>query len=202
MAAGVIEAPRRWTANAVRQRDASAPETLAQRLGRGDVDAVGQAYDELHAKVRAFARRLVGDDDVAEDLVQEVFVTLPRAMRSFRGDSALDTFVISIAVNHARHHVRAAVRRRQAAERFGREPQRETRSPETEAANRQLARRLCRALDELPLEQRIAFVLCEVEERTAVEAAVLLGAPEATVRTRHARARQRLRQILGEGERP
>ncbi len=66
--------------------------------------------------MRAFAKRLVGETAATEDLVHEVFVTLPKAIRGYRGDSSLRTFLISIAVNHARHHVRAAVRRRRAME--------------------------------------------------------------------------------------
>ena len=59
--------------------------------------------------MRAFARRLVGDPEAAEDLVHEVFVSLPRAIRRYREQSSLRTFLISIAVNHARHFVRAGI---------------------------------------------------------------------------------------------
>src|SRR5690349_21308781 len=102
--------------------NADAEPSLAQRLRAGDVAAVGEAY-ELHSEaVRAFAQRLVGDRDAAEDLVHETFVTLPRAIRGFREASSLRTFLISIAVNHSRHYVRAAVRRRAAFERAALEP--------------------------------------------------------------------------------
>src|SRR4051812_17080834 len=82
------------------------------RLREGELAALGEAYDRHHAHVRAFARRLVGDDSAAEDLVQEAFVALPRAIHGFRAGCALRTFLLGIAVNHARHHVRAAARRR------------------------------------------------------------------------------------------
>ena len=171
---------------------------LVERVRRAEPQAVGQVYDEHHAAVRAFARRLVGDSAAAEDLVHEVFVSLPRAIRGYRGDASLRTFLISIAVNHARHHVRAAARRRAAMERLGREPVGSTADPETHTRRRELADALCRALDSLPLEQRVAFVLCEVEERSSHEAAGLVGAPEATVRTRLFHARRKLREALAE----
>jgi RNA polymerase sigma-70 factor (ECF subfamily) len=57
-------------------------------------------------------------------------------------------------------------------------------------------RALNRALDSLPLDQRVAFVLCDVEERTSGEAAELAGAPEATLRTRLFHARKKLRTAL------
>ena len=178
--------------------DDSAEHALVERVRRAEPQAVGQVYDEHHAAVRAFARRLVGDSAAAEDLVHEVFVSLPRAIRGYRGDASLRTFLISIAVNHARHHVRAAARRRAAMERLGREPARCGSDPEEHARRRELADALSRALDSLPLEQRVAFVLCEVEERSSHEAAGLVGVPDATVRTRLFHARRKLREALAE----
>jgi len=170
--------------------------TLVERLQRADPAAVGEAYDRHHAVVRRFARRLVGDDASAEDLVHEVFVTLPRAIRGFCGDASLSTFLVSIAVNHARHHLRSASRRRAALERFAQEAPANTSDPEQQAARASLARALNRALDTLPLDQRVVFVLCEVEERTAGEVSEITGAPEATVRTRLFHARRKLRAEL------
>jgi RNA polymerase sigma-70 factor (ECF subfamily) len=128
--------------------------------------------------------------------VHETFVTLPRAIRQFCGESSLGTFLVSIAVNHARHHLRAAARRRAAAERFAREPTAASSDPEQHAARASLARALNRALDTLPHDQRVVFVLCDVEERTAGEVSTIVGAPEATVRTRLFHARRKLRAEL------
>ncbi len=171
-------------------------DDLVARLRSGDVAAVGIAYDRHHAAVRRFARRLVGDDASAEDLVHEVFVTLPQAIRQFCGASSLSTFLFSIAVNHARHHLRTAARRRATVERFAREPAAASSDPEQHAARASLQRALNRALDTLPHDQRVVFVLCEVEERTAAEASEIMGAPEATVRTRLFHARKKLRAEL------
>src|SRR5262245_23291273 len=87
---------------------------LIERLRRGDPTAVAEVYDAHHAAVRGFARRLIGDEAAAEDLVHEVFVTLPSAIRHFDGASSLGTYLISIAANHARHFLRSAARRRRA----------------------------------------------------------------------------------------
>jgi RNA polymerase sigma-70 factor, ECF subfamily len=173
-------------------------ESLVARLERGDPNAVGELYDQHHAAVRAFAKRLVGDATATEDLVHDVFVALPKAIGRYRGESSLRTFLIGIAVNHARHHVRAATRRRNALVRLGREPEGTAGSPEHDARRHELAALLTRALDQLSLEQRVAFVLCEVEERTSREAAEIVGVPEATVRTRLFHAKKRLRALLEE----
>lgn len=170
--------------------------TLVSRLKRGETTAVAAAYDEHAGAVFGFARRLVGDDAAAEDLVHEVFVTLPSAIKRFEESSSLRTFLISIAVNHARHHVRSASRRRAAMDRFALEPENEGGTPEQEAMRVDLARALTHALDTLPIDQRVAFVLCEVEDRTSREAAEIVGAPEATVRTRIFHAKKKLREEL------
>ena len=174
---------------------------LVARLRDGDPRALGELYDEHAAALLAFARRLVGDPDQAKDLVHEVFMTVPSAIGRFQGASTLRTFLVSIAVNHARHHVRAASRRRAATERFAREPAAcASDTPEQDAMREHLALALTCALDTLPIEQRVAFVLCEVEERTSREVAAIVGAPEATVRTRLHHAKKKLRDELSRRE--
>jgi RNA polymerase sigma-70 factor (ECF subfamily) len=96
--------------------------------------------------------------------------------------------------------VRAAARRRSAFEKLGHEPEVRVGDPEHDVRRRELARLLTRALDELPIDQRVAFVLCEVEERTSREVAEIVGVPEATVRTRLFHAKKRLRVLLAAEE--
>jgi RNA polymerase sigma-70 factor (ECF subfamily) len=178
-------------------REARAPEELlVVRLRAGDVAALGEVYDAHHEHLRAFARRLLGDDSAAEDLVQDTFLTLPRAVARFRGDASLRTFLVSIAVRHASHYVRAAARRRLAMARFAREPQAPAPSPDDHAHRKRLASALLRAMDSLPTEQRVAVVLCEVEGRTSAEASGIVGAPEGTLRTRLFHARRKLAELL------
>src|SRR5262249_41944180 len=158
-----------------------APHDLVARLRRADIAAITLVYHQHHVPVRAFAQRLVGDVEAAEDLVQEVFSALPSAIARFRGEASLRTFLVSMAVNHAEHHVRAGARRRAALARLAREPSLPGHSPERDFARTELADRLLFALDQLPLEQRVVVVLAEVEERTSGEIAVIVGAPEGTV---------------------
>lgn len=169
---------------------------LLERLRAGESRAVGESYDEHHQALRTFAHRLTGDAAAAEDLVQETFLALPRAVRGFRRESALRTFLFGIAANLARKHVRTSVRRRRMAERYAERPTGDADRPDELAERQQLADVLSRALDELPLAQRIAFVLCEVEQRTSVEAAEILAVPQETVRTRVFHARKKLRALL------
>jgi RNA polymerase sigma-70 factor (ECF subfamily) len=175
---------------------ADTSDDLIRRLQRGEPAAVGEAYDQHHQAVRAFATRLLGDAELAEDLVQEAFVALPRAMGRFRGDSSLRSFVTGVVVNHARHFVRSASRRRASLQRLAKEPLGRAPRPDEAAEDQAFLAALQRAMDALPLDQRVAFVVCEVEGRSAAEAALIAGAPEATMRTRLFHAKKKLQVAL------
>jgi RNA polymerase sigma-70 factor (ECF subfamily) len=165
----------------------------------GDEQALAVLYRQHHEAVRAFARRLLGNASIAEDLVHDVFLVAPAALRTFRGDSELRTFLLSIAVNKAKHHLRAAARLRRTLEGLGGEPPPppKVQSPDEASERRELCEQLQRALDALPIEQRVVVILCAVEERTAAEASEIVGAPENTVRTRLFHAKRKLRELMG-----
>lgn len=173
--------------------------SLVASVREGDNAALAELYDQHAGALLVFARRLLGDHAAAEDLVHEVFIAAPRAFARFQGHASVRTFLISIAVNHARHHLRGASRRRAATERYAREPAPAPGgTPEEQLGRTGLAQALNSALDVLPLDQRVAFVLCEVEERSSREVAEIVGAPEATVRTRLFHAKRKLRDELAE----
>ncbi len=174
---------------------------FVERLRRGEVDAVAAAYDEYHVALCSFAKRLLGDDHAAEDLVQDVFVVLPDLAHRLTPGASLRSFLLGIAANRARHHARARARRRKFAERLEREPRDPVLDPEALSERRHLAEELARALETLPLDQRTTFVLKEIEGYAAKEVADILAIPEATVRTRLFHARQRLRVFLDGGAR-
>lgn len=174
----------------------SADVMLARRIARGDSDALGHAYDAHHDAVRAFGRRLLGSEAAAEDLVHDVFLALPDVAARFEGRATLRTFIMSIAVNRTRNSRRATARRIGAMERLHQEPRDGAEDPESLSERRAMAELLSRLLDELPMDQRVAIVLCVIEERTSGEAAQIVGVPEATVRTRLFHARRKLREML------
>lgn len=181
--------------------DAPAEVAIVDGLRAGRLDALAAAFDRWHGRVRVLARRLLSDPASAEDVVQDVFASLIRAMRGFRGEVDVETFILAIAVKQSRHHQRAAARRRRALERLAREDRLNRPDPEQDTYRRELGRRLESALDRLPGAQREAFVLCEVEELTARRACLIASVPEGTMRTRLFHARRRLRELLaGEEE--
>jgi RNA polymerase sigma-70 factor (ECF subfamily) len=178
------------------QAEEPAEAAIVDGLRDGRLDALAAAFDRWHARVRVLARRLLSDPASAEDVVQDVFASLLRAMRGFRGEVDVETFILAIAVKQSRRHQRAAARRRGAMERLAREDRLTRPDPEQATYRRELARRLETALDRLPAAQREAFVLCEVEELSSPRACLIASVPEATMRTRLFHARRRLRELL------
>ncbi len=172
---------------------ADAADPLAA-LRRGDRAALRECYRCHAGAIRAFAFRLTGDEEAARDLTHDVFVALPSAIGRFRGEGSLRSYLVSIAANKARRHIRRAARKRR--ESAVPEPPSPTPGPEREAYDRQLAVELSRAMDTLSDRHRLAFVTCVVEGYSRVEAARILGVPEATVRTWVFRARAALREAL------
>jgi RNA polymerase sigma-70 factor, ECF subfamily len=169
---------------------------VCARAARGDRAALVDLYEAHHAHVRAFARRVVGDEALAEDLVHEVFLALPKALQGFRGECNVRSYIVSVAAKRAHRQIRSAARRRATESSFSREPTSGPELPDDAAVRREMAELLMRALDELPVDQRVAFVLCEVEERTSTEVGAMLGEKDATVRARVMLAKKKLRGIL------
>lgn len=180
--------------NVARADDAA----LVTALRSGSADAVARAFDRWHQRVRALAYRLLVEDAAAEDVVQETFAALSHAAGRFRGDASIETFLLSIAIKRARHHARAAMRRRRTLENYARLDIGGIHDPEHHTYRAQLAARMAAALDRLPRAQREAFVLCAVEGLSSAQASVLVAAPEGTVRTRLLHARRKLQELLSE----
>lgn len=161
------------------------------------VPAGGDEAEVLAAllpKVRRWLHRLLGPGAALDDVAQDVLIELARALPSFRGDSALDTFAYRITIRVASK----ALKRRRDAE-VSLElvpPQPDEIDPESRLAHRELVRALYRALDELPTRRRLTFVLCELEGMTPTEAAAVLGERASTVRSRLRRARDTVTERL------
>ncbi len=172
-------------------------EALLSAIAQRDPEAVARVYRAHHARVRAFARRMLGDEALSEDVVHDVFVALPEAIHRFRGDASLGTLLMSIAVNLCRRHIRSSERGRRAAQRMhARNVVAMVETPEAEARRRRLAAALTRGLETLCIEHREVFILAAVEERTSTEVADILDVAPGTVRRRLHHARAELRSFF------
>lgn len=169
---------------------------LASARG-GSPTALGRLYDLCQHRARRFARRLLGDDAAAEDLLHDVFMHMPRLLGRYRGDAPFEVFLLGVLSRRARRYLRSAIRKRKLHDRFGLDGAVLPPTPEWDTGRHELAAMLVRALDALPREQRLAFVLREVEGMSAAEAAQVCDVPEATIRTRVFHARRKLQVELG-----
>lgn len=185
------------TAASLRQTDLD----LVERHRYGDPSAFEEVYRRYGDMVFNLCYRLSGDPDQAADLTQEAFLRIFRHVGRFRGGSSLKTWVYRVALNHCRSRLgrrQLAVRPLAEDGELGPEAVDPRRGPEERAIARDEGRRLTRALAQVPVPFREAVVLFDLQGLSYEEIARVLGVRLGTVRSRLARGRERLRQILEE----
>lgn len=173
-------------------------EALLAACGTGESAALGALYDRHATAVRRFLARMSGTDDRdLDDLVQATFEMIARSARGFDGRSAVRTWLLGIANNVARHHVRTEIRRRRLGEAASLAALASTRrDPSDDAAERERAARLQEAIVALPPKLRETFVLVYFEGLAGGEVARLLHTREGTIWKRLHEARAKLRVLL------
>ncbi len=184
---------------------------LVQRCAAGDEDACVELVNEHQRMVYQLGLHLLGDQDEALDLSQEVFLRVFRTIGRFRGQSALRTWIYRIVINQARNRQRWWKRRHrseqvsldQHLEQYGDlwAPV-EHGTPDRVLGQKELAARIWNALEHLPFEQRTAIILREIDGLSYDEIAFSLGVAVGTVKSRLTRAREALRGQLREASQP
>jgi RNA polymerase sigma-70 factor, ECF subfamily len=161
------------------------------------VMAFDEVYTEFQPKIQRFLCRLVGPDD-AEDLTQEVFLKVSKALPEFRGDSTLSTWIYRIASNSALDRLRGRTSRGLLEVPLTSElrPTDRLLDGEHRVFRREMRQCLDRFIEKLPPNYRSVFVLSEYEELTNPEIAAALGISLAAVKIRMHRARQLLQVEL------
>ncbi|OEJ26031.1 RNA polymerase sigma factor SigM [Streptomyces agglomeratus] len=179
-------------------RATSDQDLLAAHV-KGDPDAFGELVRRHRDRLWAVALRTLGDREEAADAVQDALVSAYRAAHTFRGQSAVTTWLHRITVNACLDRARKAASRKTApvddADRLDQllEPHESAEAP---AERQDLHRELIAALATLPPEQRAALVLVDMQGYPVAEAARVLDVPTGTVKSRCARGRARLLPLL------
>jgi len=163
----------------------------------GDPTAERALYDAHVDRVFRLAYRLAGDRDRAQDYTQETFIRAFAKLGEFRGESALGTWICSIAVSVALNGLRKLKRLR------NREVELELVQPvlpvvSRPAAEPDLKERLARAVDNLPEGYRTVFLMHDVEGYTHEEIGRALGVQSGTSKAQLFRARAKLRTALAD----
>lgn len=164
------------------------PEFVA-RAQQGDRAAAQRVLSGLYPSVRKHIDFLTGFGSDAEDLAQEALLEIWRALPSYRGDASLKTWALKIAGRRAQR-----LRWRLFRKERGRvDLELAYDVPEDHRAE---LVHLARVLERLDPKKREAFVLMEVQELTAEEAAEVVGVPANTVASRCRHAKAELRELL------
>jgi RNA polymerase sigma-70 factor, ECF subfamily len=173
----------------------SSDALLLQSIAAGDKSAMRILYQRHNVQIYRFILRLVGNVDLAEDIVSVVFLEVWRSAGRFRAESRVVTWLLAIARNKAI----SALRR-------GSEPQLDDHmaaaiadscdDPETQMEQKDRCEIIQKCLMQLSLCQREIIDLVYYHEKSVKEVARIVGVPEGTVKTRMFHARKRMSKLL------
>jgi len=177
-------------------------DVLVAAARSGDHGAYAELYQRYAGRVYARLTQLVGPSGDREDLLQQVFFELYRALPQFRAESSIGTFIHGIAVHTALDHLR----RRQRRPRDFTEVELDElidgdATPADRASRRDELRRVMELLERIKPAKRIAFSLVAIAGLSLDEAAVLLDTSVDNVKQRVLRARRELLARLARDER-
>ncbi len=171
-----------------------------KRAREGDLSAFNELVIEYQSLTVNLCLRMLGQRQAAEDAAQEAFINAWRSVGNFRGDS-FRAWLLRIAANLCRDELRRRGRRPSssldtALEAGMPDPPDDEPLPEESALSSELRDNLEVALAELPEEQRVAIMLCDVEGLDYAEIAVTMKTSLGTVNSRIARGRMRMREVM------
>ncbi len=165
---------------------------VVRRAIEGDERAMRLLWNQHAPHVDAVVRRLAGDPDLAEDIAQEVWIQIFRALPSWRGDAKFSTWVHRVAINRALNALRRV--KRVAALETGIEE--DSASVEQDGERSMLAATISEATRQLSPGARTVFLLHDVEGYTHEEIAVELGITSGGSKSQLFKARAKLRRLL------
>jgi len=182
--------------------DDSDEREIARRAAGGDERAFESLYHKHAGRVFALCLRMCGARQQATELTQDVFVHLWQKLGSFRGESALSSWIHRLTVNYVLSSVRGDQRRHKhevpdsVSSEDGEEPNAESREPSVKPKSVEDAIDIENAIAGLPPGARTVFVLHDVEGYQHDEIAKMTGTAEGTCRAQLHRARKLLMEVL------
>jgi RNA polymerase sigma-70 factor (ECF subfamily) len=180
---------------------------IARRIVEGDRAAFELLMRRHNRRLYRMARATLRNDTEAEDALQDAYLHAYRSMNQFRGDSQLFTWLSRLVINECFTRLRRSARRQKVIpivdtpdyiDHADAMTTHDDGAPDQALARSQVRALLERELDALPELFRVVFVLRSIEEMSVEETAQCLDIPEATVRSRHFRARSMLRESLAQ----
>lgn len=182
---------------------------LVERLRARDERAFNQLVREYERRIYSLVFRFIGRRDEAEDLTQEVFVQVFKAIDQFRGDSKLSTWLYRIAINLCKNRSKYLSRRHTSTqdefhELAERAPMHQAKGvttgdvarPDEAFAGHEMEKVVQKAISMMDPEFREALVLRDIEDLSYEEIGQILGLPDGTVKSRIFRARAQLKALV------
>ena len=181
--------------------------TLLRRLRDRDEHAFRELLEGYRDRVYNITYRMLGNRAEAEDVAQEVFITVFKTIDSFREESKFSTWLYRVAVNHCKNRIKYLARRH--------DRDRDELDENSQHANGVIANVVVRmsqpdralegvqmevilqkAIESLDDDHRIVVVLRDIEDLSIEEICEITGLPDGTVKSRLHRARLALRKKL------
>jgi len=178
---------------------------LILRLREGDEPAFRELVTSYQDMVFNTAIGFLQNSTDAEDIAQEVFIRVYRSIHQFKGDALLSTWIYRITVTQCLDHIRSKKRKKRFGfmnALFGQDNQplaepAEFNHPGIQQEQKEEAAILFKMIEQLPENQRIAFILNKVEDLSYRQIADILKTTESAVDSLLQRAKQNLRKKLG-----
>ena len=181
-------------------------QELVALAKQGDQDAFAQLVEANQNKIYSLALRMTGNPEDGADLAQEAFLRAWRSLPSFQEESSFSTWLYKLTSNLCIDFLRKEKRRKAVVTTVSLDDDQDESpplevpdhrfTPEAEVEHRELRAAMSRALKVMSEEHRQILILREVEGLSYTEIAELLDVEEGTVKSRLARARISLRNIL------
>ena len=181
----------------VRRRLNDDPDVLLAAARRGDHDALEALLRSVHDRMAAVARRMLRDPGDAADCTQEALIRVVRGLAGFDGRSSFSTWCHRIVATTALDELRRRGRRPVTVPETDREPLSTEPTPEQASLDALALADIDSALARLPEDFRQAVVLSDVADLDYPTIAEMLEVPVGTVKSRVARGRAQLRDLLG-----
>lgn len=185
--------------------DGISDETLFGQVQQGDVQAFDAIVDRYKTRLFNCVYRMVHNNELAEDLVQETFLRVYRNRTNYQATSNFSTWIYTIALNLARSELRKRKRRQffsintspledSTTEGFDVPDPKD--GPEEDIQNHELGDSIQRAINQLPVKYRTVILLRDIEELSYEQIGEILECPTGTIKSRVNRARLRLQEML------
>lgn len=177
-------------------------ERIVQDVRAGEEHAFTALVERVRDRVRRWASRLTGDADVAEDIAQDVMISLERRVQQYHGDSRFTTWLFSVTRNAAMARGRTQVRRALLNVKHSTDVHALPRDADGLLDQQRVADLVLRHFDALPTRQKQVFERVDLRGASVQDVALELGIPAATVRVHLFRARRSIRARMLEFHEP